>query len=97
MMNYRSEFYRSSTSGTFGSGAGVLPGTMFYDIYQHARTLWDTKIQYNLSRTYSLYFDIYNLTNDWTNNDYLHAFGREIPSYAAGAGTSFKLGLTARL
>lgn len=96
MMNYRSAFYRSSTSGTFGSGTGVLPGTMFYDVYQHARTLWDFKAQYNLNRTYSLYFDVYNLTNDWTNNDYVHAFGREIPSYASGAGTSFKLGVTAR-
>jgi len=72
----------------------VLPlGTVF----QHARTLWDFKAQYNLSRTYRLTFDIYNLTHDWTNNDYIHAFGREIPSYAAGAGTSFKLGVTARL
>lgn len=97
MMNYRGEFYRSSTSGTFGSGAGVLPGTMFYDVYQHARTLWDFKSQYTIDRTYSLYFDIYNLTNDWTNNDYIHAFGREIPSYASGAGTSFKLGMNVRL
>ena len=97
MMNYRSAFFRSSTSGNFGSGAGVLPGTMLYDVFQHARTLWDFKAQYNLSRTTSLFFDIYNLTNDWTNNDYVHAFGREIPSYAAGAGTSFKLGVTTRL
>lgn len=97
MMNYRSEFFRSSTSGTFGSGAGVLPGTMFYDVYQHARTLWDFKSQYTINRNYSLYFDIYNLTNDWTNNDYIHAFGREIPSYAAGAGTSFKLGMNVRM
>lgn len=97
MMNYRSEFFRSSTSGTYGSGAGVLPGTMLYDVFQHARTLWDFKAQYTLNRTYSLFFDVYNLTNDWTNNDYVHAFGREIPSYASGAGTSFKLGMTARL
>ncbi len=97
MMNYRSAFFRSSTSGNFGSGAGVVPGTMLYDVFQHARTLWDFKAQYNLSRTTSLFFDIYNLTNDWTNNDYVHAFGREIPSYAAGAGTSFKLGVTTRL
>ena len=96
MMNYRSEFFRSSTNGTFGSGAGVLPGTMLYDVFQHARTLWDFKAQYHFSRTYSFYFDVYNLTNDWTNNDYVHAFGREIPSYASGAGTSYKLGVTAR-
>lgn len=96
MMNYRSEFFRSSTSGNFGSGAGVLPGTMFYEVYQHARTLWDFKAQYTVSRTYSLYLDVYNLTNDFNNNDYLHAFGREIPSYAAGPGTSYKAGVTAR-
>lgn len=96
MMNYRSEFFRSSTSGTFGSGAGVRPGTMLYDVFQHARTLWDFKVQYMINRRYSVYFDVYNLTNDWTNNDYVHAFGREIPSYASGAGTSFKAGVTAR-
>jgi hypothetical protein len=96
MMNYRSEFFRSSTSGTFGSGVGVLPGTMFYEVYQHARTLWDFKAQYLLNRTYTLFLDVYNLSNDYTNNDYLHAWGREIFSYAAGAGTSFKLGATAR-
>jgi iron complex outermembrane recepter protein len=96
MMNYRSEFFRSATSGTFGSGAGVLPGTMLYDVFQHARTLWDFKAQYTINRRYTVYFDVYNLTNDWTNNDYVHAFGREIPSYAAGAGTSFKAGVTAR-
>jgi TonB-dependent receptor len=96
MANYRGEFYRSSTSGNFGTGAGVLPGTMFYDVYQHSRTLWDFKLQYTVNRTYTLFFDAYNLTNDWNNNDYLHAFGREIPSYAAGPGTSFKAGVTAR-
>ena len=56
---------------------GVLPGTMLYAVFQHARTLWDFKAQYNLNRTTSLFFDIYNLTNDWTNNDYVHAFGRD--------------------
>jgi iron complex outermembrane receptor protein len=96
MMNYRGEFFKSSTSGTYGSGAGVVPGTMFYDVYQHARTLWDFKAQYNINRSYTVFFDVYNLTNDWTNNDYVHAFGREIPSYASGAGSSFKLGVTAR-
>jgi TonB-dependent receptor len=96
MMNHRSEFYRSSTSGNFGSGTGVLPGTMYYDIYQHARTLWDFKAQYTLNRTYSFYLDVYNLTNAVTNNDFLHAWGHEIPSYASGPGTSFKLGVTAR-
>ncbi|MCX6956038.1 MAG: TonB-dependent receptor [Verrucomicrobia bacterium] len=97
LMNYRSEFFRSSTSGTYGSGAGVVPGTMLYDVYQHAKTLWDFKAQYNYSRTYTFFFDVYNLTNDWTNSDYVHAFGREIPSYASGVGTSFKLGMTVRL
>ncbi|MBI5766269.1 MAG: TonB-dependent receptor [Verrucomicrobia bacterium] len=96
MMNYRSEFYRSSTSGSFGSGAGVLPGTMFYEIFQHERTLWDFKAQYTVNRTYSLFFDLYNLTNDLNNNDYLHAWGRKIPSYSAGPGTSYKFGVTAR-
>jgi TonB-dependent receptor len=96
MANYRSEFYRSSTSANFGTGAGVLPGTMFWEVYQHARTLVDFKVQYTLSRRHTLYFDVYNLANDWNNNDYLHAFGREIPSYAAGPGTSFRAGVTSR-
>ncbi|MEY4939877.1 MAG: hypothetical protein RIQ93_1612 [Verrucomicrobiota bacterium] len=97
MGNYRGEFFRSSTSGNYGTGAGVLPGTMFYDVYQHARVLLDFKLQYSINRQHSIYFDVYNLTNDFTNNDYIHAFGRKIPSYAAGSGTSFKLGITSRL
>ncbi len=96
MMNHRSQFFRSATSGNFGTGAGVVPGTMFYEIYQHPRTLWDFKANYLLNRTYSLYLDVYNLTGDYTNNDYLHAWGREIPSYSAGPGTSYKFGITAR-
>ncbi len=96
MMNHRSQFFRSATNGTFGTGAGALAGTMSYEVYQHARTLWDFKAQYTLNRTYSLYLDVYNLTNDFNNTDYLHAWGREIPSYSAGPGTSFKAGVTAR-
>ncbi len=76
--------------------AGLIPGTMLYDVLPHARTLWSSLAQYYLSPTDSLYFDLYNLTNDWTNNDCLHAFGREIPSCAAGTGTNFERGGTSR-
>lgn len=96
MANYRGEFWRSSTSGTFGSGVGVLPGNMIYNVYQQSRTLWDFKSQYTINRTFSLYFEVYNLTNAWTNSDYIKAFDREIPSYASGAGTAYKAGITAR-
>ncbi len=96
MANYRGEFYRSTAPGNFGAGAGAMPGTGVFNVYQHSRLLWDFKAQYTINRTYSVYFDVYNLTNDGTNNDYLHAFDREIPSYTAVVGTSFKLGVTAR-
>lgn len=91
MANYRGEFWRSSTSGV-----AVAPATMLYDVFQHSRTLWDFKAQYTINRTFSLYLDVYNLTNAWTNNDYVHNFGREMPSYASGAGTAYKAGITAR-
>jgi iron complex outermembrane receptor protein len=96
LANYRSEFYRSSTNGTFGTGAGVMPGTGVYEVYQHSRLLLDFKVQYNLGRRYIIFFDVYNLTRDYGANDFAHILGREVPSYASGAGTSFKIGTTAR-
>lgn len=94
--NYRGEFYRSSTSGNYGTGVGVIPGTRLYDVYQHARLLVDLKIQYSLGRTYVLNFDVYNLTNDYGANDWVHLFGREVPSYASGSGTAFRAGISGR-
>jgi TonB-dependent receptor len=94
--NYRSEFYRSSASGTFGSGAGVMPGTGVYEVYQHSRFLLDFKLQYNLGRRHVIFFDVYNLTRDYGANDYAHILGYEVPSYASGAGTSYKIGATTR-
>lgn len=93
MANYRSSFYRSVASGNFGSGPGVMPGTGSYVVYQHERLLLDFKLQYSLTRATTLLFDVYNLTRDYGANDFVHLFGREIPSYASGQGTSFRLGL----
>ncbi|MBM3853148.1 MAG: TonB-dependent receptor [Verrucomicrobia bacterium] len=95
--NYRSEFYRSSTTAAnLGTGAGVLPGGAIFEVYQHARLLVDLKIQYSFGRRYVLLFDVYNLTRDYGANDFAHVLGYEVPSYASGAGTSYKLGLTSR-
>ncbi|MBI5693130.1 MAG: TonB-dependent receptor [Verrucomicrobia bacterium] len=96
LANYRSEFYRSTATGTLGSGAGVLPGTYNFEVYQHSRTLVDLKIQYSFGKRYILLFDVYNLTRDYGANDFAHFLGYEVPSYASGAGTSYKLGLTTR-
>jgi len=95
MGNYRGEFFRSTVTGTYGP-AGALPGSVVYDTYQHSRTLWDVKLQYSFSPKYVLNFDVYNLTNDYTNNDYVHVYGRELFTYAAGSGTAYRLGFTAR-
>ena len=73
-----------------------MPGTGIYEVYQHSRVLVDFKVQYNLGRRYVVFFDVYNLTKDFGANDYAHLLGREVPSYASGAGTSFKLGTTVR-
>lgn len=40
--------------------------------------------------------DLYNLTNDYTNNDYVHVYNREMFTYAAGSGSAVRLGLTTR-
>ncbi|MBI5382609.1 MAG: TonB-dependent receptor [Opitutae bacterium] len=92
--NYRSAFLKSIAPGTYGTGG--ISGTTQYEAYQNERTLIDIKTQYTINRVYSLYFDVYNITNDFTNSDVIYAFGRRIPSYASGAGTSFKAGVTAR-
>jgi TonB-dependent receptor len=95
MGNYRGEFFRSTVAGTYGP-AGALPGPVVYDTYQHSRTLWDVKLQYSFSPKYVLNVDLYNLTDDYTNNDYVHVYDRELFTYAAGSGTAYRVGLTAR-
>lgn len=54
MANYRGEFFRSATVGNFGTGVGVLPATMDYNVYQHARLLLDFKVQYSINRQHSI-------------------------------------------
>ncbi len=95
MGNYRGEFFRSTVTGTYGP-TGAVPGPVVFDTYQHSRTLFDLKLQYTFSPRYVLNVDVYNLTNDYTNNDYVHVFDRKLFTYAAGSGTSFKIGLSGR-
>ena len=61
-----------------------------------SRTLFDVKLQYSFGPKYVLNVDLYNLTNDYTNNDYVHVYGRELFTYAAGSGTAYRIGFTAR-
>ena len=95
MGNYRGEFFRSTVTGTYGP-AGALPGSVVYNTYQHSRTLFDVKLQYSFGPKYVLNVDLYNLTNDYTNNDYVHVYDRELFTYAAGSGTAYRIGFTAR-
>ena len=89
MANYRGEFFRSSV-------AGLPTRALSYDTYQHSRTLIDLKFQYSFNQRYVLNVDLYNLTNDYTNNDYVHVYNRELFTYAAGSGSALRLGFTAR-
>ena len=89
MGNYRGEFFRSTV-------AGLPTRAAAYDTYQHSRTLIDLKFQYTFNQKYVLNVDLYNLTNDYTNNDYVHVYNREMFTYAAGSGSAVRLGLTAR-
>ena len=95
MGNYRGEFFRSTVNGTYGP-TGAQPGTVVYDTYQHSRTLIDLKVQYTFSPRYVLNVDLYNLTNDYTNNDYVHVFDRKLFTYAAGSGSALRIGFTGR-
>lgn len=89
MGNYRGEFFRSTV-------AGLPTRAAAYDTYQHSRTLIDLKFQYAFNQKYVLNVDLYNLTNDYTNNDYVHVYNREMFTYAAGSGSAVRLGLTTR-
>ncbi len=75
---------------------GALPGSGGLDVDRHARLLVDREIQHDFSRRYLNFIRVYNLTRDDVANDFVHAFDREIPSYASGAGTTFKPGVTGR-
>ncbi|MBI5380398.1 MAG: TonB-dependent receptor [Opitutae bacterium] len=102
LANYRSTYYKSSTPGTHGSGAGILPvqanvpGSGIYDVYSDERLLLDFKGQYSFNRIYSMYFEVYNITNELVTTEFVYAFDRKIPSYANGSGVTFNIGLKAR-
>ena len=76
--------------------SGAATRAAEYPTYQHSRTLIDLKVQYTFSPRYVLNVDLYNLTNDYTNNDYVHVYNRELFTYAAGSGSALRIGFTGR-
>lgn len=98
--NYRSETYiQTLTAGSAtasGTGTGGIIGLFSYDTYQRSRLLIDFKAAYTLSRTYSLYFDVYNVANEWSFERVTYAFDRELPFTAQGNGRVFHAGIKAR-
>ncbi|MES2693026.1 MAG: TonB-dependent receptor, partial [Verrucomicrobiota bacterium] len=86
--NYRSDTYiqtlTAGTATTSGTGTGGIIGEQIFDTYQRGRLLLDFKGAYTINRTYSIYFDIYNLANEWSFERVTYAFGRELPFTAQG-------------
>ena len=75
---------------------GGITGNFIFDAYNDDRFLLDLKSVYNFSRAYSLYFDIYNLTNEWSFERVFDQFGREHKFSAQGNGVVFHVGFKAR-
>ena len=98
--NYRGKTYiQTLTAGSAtasGTGTGGIIGTRVFDVFQDERLLLDVKLQYAINRRYSLYFDIYNLTNEWSFERIFDAYGRENKFQAQGNGTVYHAGVKAR-
>jgi iron complex outermembrane recepter protein len=106
LANHRSETYIGSqlvsgsapveTNSIYGRGSGGIIGQQTFDWYNKARTTLDFKTEYRINRTYSAYFDIYNLTNEWNFERVVKAFGFESPWTAQHTGRAFTAGVKAR-
>lgn len=98
--NYRGETYiQSLTAGSAtasGTGTGGIIGRQVFDTYQKSRLLVDVKAAYTINRTYSVYLDVYNLTNEWSFQRVTYNFGRELPFQAQHNGRVFHAGIKAR-
>jgi hypothetical protein len=53
-------------------------------------------VEYALNRTYALYLDVYNVTNEWNFERVVKAFNFESPWTAQKTGASFTAGVKAR-
>jgi TonB-dependent receptor len=98
--NFRSKTYvQTLTAGSAtasGTGAGGIIGAQVFEVFQADRLLLDLKAQYAISRTYSIFLDVYNLTREWSFERAFDAFGRENKFQAQGNGTVFHAGLRMR-
>ncbi|MBI5381587.1 MAG: TonB-dependent receptor [Opitutae bacterium] len=96
LANYRGRTFISSSTGTFPDTRGGIPGVNVYDLYQDARLLLDLKTQFTFNRVYSVYFDVYNLTDAWSFARSIDAWGHNLKYQAQGNGINFSAGVKAR-
>ncbi len=98
--NYRGKTYiQTLTAGsptTSGTGTGGIIGQQVFDVFNDERLLLDMKVQYSINRRYSLYFDVYNLTNEWAFQRIFDAYGRENKFQAQANGTVYHAGVKMR-
>jgi outer membrane receptor protein involved in Fe transport len=98
--NYRGKTYlQTLTAGSAtasGTGTGGIVGPRVFDLFQDGRLLLDLKAQYSINRAWSLYLDVYNLTNEWSFERIFDAYGRENRFSAQGHGTIYHAGMRYR-
>lgn len=100
MGNYRGRTYvGSAVAGSdtaSGTGVGGIIGRVNFDLYNDSRLLFDFKSQLTINRTFSLYFDVYNLTNEWSLSRSFDAFGGRHGYLAQREGVIYHAGVKAR-
>jgi TonB-dependent receptor len=79
LANWRDRYYRS------GAGATSL--------YQESRLLLDLKLQYTIRRSYDLFLDVSNLTDEATSTQVLE---RDLKYFRTNQGVAFNAGVKAR-
>ena len=87
MANYRSNFILAIPAEVNGVGANDSNTQ-----YRDERVMWDFKSAYTFNKTYELFFDVYNLTNEPTGT--VRVAGRE--TFTLWQGTTFSAGVNAR-
>ncbi|MBI5381599.1 MAG: TonB-dependent receptor [Opitutae bacterium] len=106
LANYRGETYMGSirvsgsapaeTNSIYGRTSGGIIGIHTFDYYNRARLQFDLKTEYTINRIYSVYLDVFNLTNGWNFERVVKAFDFESPWTAQRTGIAFSAGVKAR-
>ncbi|MBI5381596.1 MAG: TonB-dependent receptor [Opitutae bacterium] len=98
LANYRGRTFVSNTKiANFGAAAsGGWQGPFDIDLYNDSRLTYDVKTSFRINRVFSLYFDVYNLTNEYSLSRSFDLAGQHYLHMAQREGTIYQLSVKAK-